>query len=88
MDNIKQHFQEEARDFDRIILTLIPDYPRMVEALVAALPFQSAASVKVIDLHLLDSGFCPPCPFPDLVPFPATRARKPARTSCSMIAVQ
>jgi tRNA (cmo5U34)-methyltransferase len=51
MDNIKQHFQEEARDFDRIILTLIPDYPRMVEALVAALPFQSAAFVKVIDLY-------------------------------------
>jgi tRNA (cmo5U34)-methyltransferase len=51
MDNIKQHFEEEARDFDRIILTLIPDYPRMVEALVAALPFQSAASVKVIDLY-------------------------------------
>jgi len=50
MDTVKRHFEEEARDFDRIILTLIPDYPRMVEALVAALPFESAAPVRVIDL--------------------------------------
>lgn len=50
MDRIKQHFEEEARDFDRIILTLIPDYPRMVEALVAALPFECAAPIRVIDL--------------------------------------
>jgi tRNA (cmo5U34)-methyltransferase len=50
MDKIKQHFEEEARDFDRIILTLIPDYPQMVEALVAGLPFESDAPVRVIDL--------------------------------------
>ena len=50
MDKIKQHFEEEARDFDRIIQTLIPDYLRMVEALVAAIPFESAASVRAIDL--------------------------------------
>jgi tRNA (cmo5U34)-methyltransferase len=50
MDKIKQHFEEEARDFDRIILTLIPGYPEMVEALVAALPFERDAPAKVIDL--------------------------------------
>jgi tRNA (cmo5U34)-methyltransferase len=50
MDRIKQHFEDEARDFDRIILTLIPDYPKMVEALVAALPFERAAPIRVIDL--------------------------------------
>jgi tRNA (cmo5U34)-methyltransferase len=50
MDRIKQHFEEEAGDFDRIILTLIPDYPQMVEAQVAALPFESAAPIRVIDL--------------------------------------
>jgi len=27
MDKIKQHFEEEAREFDRVILTLIPEYP-------------------------------------------------------------
>jgi tRNA (cmo5U34)-methyltransferase len=50
MDQIKQHFEEEAQDFDRIILTLIPDYLRMLDALVAALPFERTASNRVIDL--------------------------------------
>jgi tRNA (cmo5U34)-methyltransferase len=50
MDRVRQHFEEEAPDFDRIILTLIPDYARMVEALVAAIPFEKAASFSIIDL--------------------------------------
>ena len=51
MDRVKLHFEEEARDFDRIILTLIPHYPRMVEALIAALPFECAASSRCICLR-------------------------------------
>jgi tRNA (cmo5U34)-methyltransferase len=50
MDKIKDHFEEEAREFDRIIVTLIPEYPRMVEALVAAIPFENSAPVRIIDL--------------------------------------
>lgn len=50
IDEIKQHFEEEARDFDRIILTLIPDYSQMVEAVVGAMPFESNAPIEVIDL--------------------------------------
>ncbi|MGA7792799.1 MAG: methyltransferase domain-containing protein [Candidatus Acidiferrales bacterium] len=50
MDKIKQHFEDEAREFDRIIVTLIPEYPRMVEALIAAIPFDHSAPVRVIDL--------------------------------------
>jgi tRNA (cmo5U34)-methyltransferase len=50
MDPIRKHFEEEAQEFDRIIATLIPDYPRMVEALVVAIPFESSAPVRVIDL--------------------------------------
>jgi len=26
MDNIRKHLEEEAREFDRIIVTLIPEY--------------------------------------------------------------
>jgi tRNA (cmo5U34)-methyltransferase len=50
VDKIKEHFEEEARDFDRIILTLIPECQRMVEALIAALPFDSPAPIELIDL--------------------------------------
>jgi tRNA (cmo5U34)-methyltransferase len=50
VNRVKQHFEDEAQEFDRIIVALIPDYAQMVEALVAALPFNSGASIKVIDL--------------------------------------
>jgi tRNA (cmo5U34)-methyltransferase len=50
MDTVRKHFEEEAREFDRIIVTLIPYYLQMVESLVLAIPFESAASIKVLDL--------------------------------------
>jgi tRNA (cmo5U34)-methyltransferase len=50
MDTIRKHFEDEAREFDRIIVTLIPDYSQMVEALVVAIPFESSAPIRVIDL--------------------------------------
>jgi len=50
MDNVKKHFEEEAQAFDRIVVTLIPGYARMLEALVAALPFERSAPLRVIDL--------------------------------------
>jgi len=50
MDTIRKHFEEEAREFDRIIVTLIPEYSRMVETLVAAIPFNHSMPVRVIDL--------------------------------------
>ena len=50
MEGVKQHFEEEAREFDQVIVALIPDYGHMVEALVVALPFDSRASIKIIDL--------------------------------------
>ena len=50
MRTIKQHFEDEAKDFDRLILTLIPHYAQMVEALIAAIPFDGAAPLRAIDL--------------------------------------
>lgn len=50
MDNVRKHFEDEAQDFDSIILKLIPGYVQMVEALVSALPFHKMALIQGIDL--------------------------------------
>jgi tRNA (cmo5U34)-methyltransferase len=50
MDAIQQHFDDEAPDFDRIIVTLIPEYRRMVDTLVRAIPFPPTAAIRVLDL--------------------------------------
>lgn len=50
MDAVKRHFNEEAQKFDEIILKVIPDYPRMVAALVSAVPFDREAQIRVVDL--------------------------------------
>jgi tRNA (cmo5U34)-methyltransferase len=50
MDTIKDHFENEAREFERIILTLIPHYATMVRALVEAIPFERSMPLRVIDL--------------------------------------
>jgi tRNA (cmo5U34)-methyltransferase len=47
---IRGHFEGEAPIFDALILSLIPGYREMIEALVAALPFAAAASIRVLDL--------------------------------------
>ena len=39
MSDVQQHFNAEAHEFDDLILKLIPDYPQMITALVAAIPF-------------------------------------------------
>ncbi|MBL1177499.1 class I SAM-dependent methyltransferase [Pantanalinema sp. GBBB05] len=50
MEKVKQHFEEEAQEFDAIIRRLIPYYEQMVEALVLALPFNQSQLIRVIDL--------------------------------------
>lgn len=50
MDRVRQHFEEEAQEFDRLIVKLIPDYQCMLDALVMAIPCESLALLKVIDL--------------------------------------
>jgi tRNA (cmo5U34)-methyltransferase len=50
MENIKNHFEQEAHEFDEIILKLIPYYPQMLDALMTNIPFPKDKSIKVIDL--------------------------------------
>jgi tRNA (cmo5U34)-methyltransferase len=50
MDRVKKHFEEEAKEFDSIILKLIPYYPEMLDALVSSIPFDKTEPIKVIDL--------------------------------------
>lgn len=50
MEKVRQHFEEEAQEFDAIIRRLIPYYEQMLDALVAALPFERDQAISVIDL--------------------------------------
>lgn len=50
MKDVRQHFNAEAHEFDELILKLIPDYPHMLAALVAAIPFDRSARLRIIDL--------------------------------------
>jgi tRNA (cmo5U34)-methyltransferase len=50
MNRVKEHFENEAQEFDSLILRLIPGYHEMIKALVLSIPFKNAAPLKVIDL--------------------------------------
>ncbi len=50
IDRIKSHFEEEAKRYDTIIQTLIPNYSQMIEALTAIIPFNTKQSFDAIDL--------------------------------------
>lgn len=49
-DQVKDHFEDEAPVYDRVIINLIPYYPQMIEALISALPFDPVAGINVLDL--------------------------------------
>lgn len=50
MDKVKSHFEEEAAEFDELILKLIPHYKEMIDALISSIPFNPENSIKVLDL--------------------------------------
>lgn len=49
-NRIKTHFEEEAKEYDSIILRLIPNYNQMVNILVSLLSYNEERPLKVIDL--------------------------------------
>jgi len=50
IETVKNHFEEEAEEFDKTILKLIPHYNEMISALVMAIPFEKDKKINVIDL--------------------------------------
>lgn len=49
-DKVKAHFEEESKEFDEVILKLIPHYKDMIDTLISSIPFEHDASIKVLDL--------------------------------------
>ena len=50
MEIVKEHFEKEAKEFDDIIVKLIPFYEQMIGALIDSIPFESKSAIKIIDL--------------------------------------
>lgn len=50
MEKVKNHFENEAEEYDNLILTLIPYYQEMTDALTLSLPFKSQETIRVLDL--------------------------------------
>jgi tRNA (cmo5U34)-methyltransferase len=50
IETVKNHFEEEAKEFDKTILKLIPYYNEMIDALVLSIPFEKYKQIKIIDL--------------------------------------
>ncbi len=50
LKNVKDHFEEEAKGYDELILKLIPHYKGMIKSLISSIPFEDSKSIKVLDL--------------------------------------
>jgi tRNA (cmo5U34)-methyltransferase len=50
MNLVKDHFEAEAKQFDDIIVKLIPYYEQMLQALIDSIPFDADAKIRVVDL--------------------------------------
>lgn len=50
IEQVKNHFEQEAKEFDEIIQKLIPYYNEMVESLINAIPFSPNKEISVFDL--------------------------------------
>lgn len=50
MEQIKDTFENVAKDFDDVILRLVPYYKEMIEDLLLVIPFERDKKINVIDL--------------------------------------
>ena len=50
MKNVKEHFDEEAKEFDNAILKLIPHYNDMITSMISTIPYNDSDRFNVLDL--------------------------------------
>jgi tRNA (cmo5U34)-methyltransferase len=50
IENVKERFEEMAKEYDEKILKIIPYYDEMIEALINSIPFNEKDEIKVLDL--------------------------------------
>ncbi|MGV8144773.1 MAG: class I SAM-dependent methyltransferase [Methanothermobacter sp.] len=48
--NVKDHFEGEAKEYDELIVKLIPNYKEMITSLIASIPFENSQPLEVLDL--------------------------------------
>lgn len=50
MNTMKEHFEEEAKEFDKVVLNLIPFYKDMIQSMASTIPFDKGEPIQVIDI--------------------------------------
>ena len=50
MNQVRKHFEAEAKVFDSIIIKLIPYYNQMIDALTDSIHFDNDSPIRIIDL--------------------------------------
>ncbi len=50
MKNVKEHWEEEAMEFDGTIRNLVPLYENMINSMVRVIPFDNSDEFRVLDL--------------------------------------
>jgi tRNA (cmo5U34)-methyltransferase len=50
MNQVKEHFEEEAKVFDETIMKIIPYYDQMIRVLTDSIPFDKNSEISIIDL--------------------------------------
>lgn len=50
LEEIKDHFEKEAKVFDTLFFKVMPEYSRMMAAVADSLPFARSAPLEVVDL--------------------------------------
>jgi len=50
LEHVKEHFEEEAKEFDGTIVKLIPKYSQMIDSMILTIPHDVSDEFNVLDL--------------------------------------